>query len=96
MGRALPTWGGGQGQSWGHLCKARRGDAEPKGSFCLPAGSVQEEAGNRKAGVAFGPEREASAGAGEKHSADAAAAGPAAAPAAGGERAETTAGDGGE
>ena len=95
-GRALPTQGGGQGKSWGHLCKGHGGDAEPTGSFRPPAGSVQEEAGDREAGVALGPEREASAGAGEEHRADAAAAGPAAAPAAGGERAEATAGDGGE
>lgn len=85
-----------QGQSWGHLCKGHRGDAEAKGVFHPLAGSVQEEAGDGEAGVAVGTEREARAGAGEEHSADAAAARAAAAAAARGERAETAAGDRGE
>lgn len=92
----------GKGSVWpGRWAGAELGNisaknTEPKGSFCPSAGSVQEEAGDGEAGVTLSPEREASAGAGEEHSADAAAAGPAAAPAAGGERAETAAGDGGE
>lgn len=77
---ALPWW------ELATLCPEHRGSCGP------PAGSEQKEAGNREAGVAFGPEREAGAGAGEEHPADAAAAGPAAEAAAGGERAEEAAG----
>lgn len=71
---------------WQHSCP------EHRGSFGPPAGSEQKEAGNREAGVAFSPEREASAGVGEEHPADAAAAEPAAETTAGGERAEEAAG----